>query len=1008
MKPLKLGVLLLPFILSNVAGSLYSAIVDPVPEPIEYSDLILDLEDWVQLPQSPGGGGGRARLSVMRYLPDGRLFVNDQRGIIYEIDEGQSSVYFNLRLRLSNFVDQPGLGTGFHSFAFHPDFPSNGKLYTMHSEPWNAGPADFKGPIVNPSSGGQMSVISEWTTANPGGATFSGTRRELFRVYFPGTIHAGQEIAFNPNAVEGGGDYGILYILLGEGGSYLKGLWENEQRLDSPMGTVFRIDPLGVGSANGQYGIPADNPFANSSDPAVLPELYALGFRNPHRIIWDRGGEGRAYIGDIGERQLEEINLLEAGNDYGFPQREGTFRLDPTRPNENETIYDLPLNDEEFGYTYPVAQYDHGEGRAIALGPVYRGQLAPELEGYLLLGDIVSGRIFIVEEGSLVQGQQRQVEEVRLRRNGIQGALTSFVGSSRADLRFGTGPDGEVYVMTKTDGWIRRVSGASYVSSGITTNPSTWTQISDFSDIAEGVELWVDGESRSAELDPDPYGGAENSVMKLWGDGTSVQFDVPAIPMLGSGSVYFRFALESEASKVLIYGSEAGGLSGASVILSFDGDGEVRVNDGGSSVAISDQLTDRVWYECWILFFQEDEGYRLYLRGGDWTAATLLASNIGRVGSGGSLNKLLMRLVQSGTGIPAAYLDDLYVDVENGNLSSPVPGDWKLISNFESSNSLEEWNFLQLSGSVTGPIAGNSVSLLMESGGNQALSIAHTPLSGDRLYAWVNLPERIEVSDEATVYFRTRVEDFSTNQVWGLVNVTSEEFIEAGFVGFEAIGRWTDEGGTPRLLIRDGDVYNAASGSFVAQKWYEVWLHVRNGGQASGGQTYDCYIKDYESSMSPELVYSDADFRNARETSIGILALVANRGEIGKTGAVLYDDYFLADGLRLDSPLSDLMGWPLPRGFFGESADTLFEGWLYVDWLGWVLVQDFPWVYHGEQGHWFYATGSSEGQYWFYDQEWGWYYTGPSFYPYLYTPDRGWIYYYGRFGNVRITRVVGG
>ena len=269
----------------------------------------------------------------MRWLDDGRLFVNDQRGLIYEVQRGSSSLYFAVRDQLPNFIDAPGLGTGLASFAFHPDFATNGKLYTVHSEAGTSGTPDFKGPTAPINSSGQISVVSEWTAANPSGATFSGTRRELFRVYFPGTIHCAQEIAFNPNAGAGDPDYGKLYVCLGEGSSYLKGLWTNEHRLDSPMGTIFRIDPLGNDSANGNYGIPTDNPWVDSTDASVLKEIFAYGFRNPHRINWDTGGTHRFFVGDIGETRVEELNVLQAGGDYGFPGARGD--LSP-RPDQAE------------------------------------------------------------------------------------------------------------------------------------------------------------------------------------------------------------------------------------------------------------------------------------------------------------------------------------------------------------------------------------------------------------------------------------------------------------------------------------------------------------------------------------------------------------------------------------------------------------------------------------------------------------------------------------------------
>lgn len=475
---------------------------DPYRYPVSFGDRILELEDWAQIPDSTniGGGPGHARINIMRAIPNGRMYVNDQRGIIYEVEQGRVIPFLNVRERLPDFIDSPGLGAGLHAFAFHPDYLNNGKLYTVHTEPWNVGESDFKGPSTSPASGGVHGVVLEWTSLTPGSRLFSGDFREIVRIYFPGALHGIQEVAFNPNSAPGENDYGILYVLVGEGHAFQRGYWQDLQRLDSPLGTVMRVDPAGNNSSNGQYGIPSDNPWVDSQNPDVIRELYAKGFRNPHRITWDTQGTGRAYIGDIGENWVEEINLLEAGANYGFPNREGSFVLQADNPTQNDRIFELPENDPELGYTYPVAQYIHfpDAGNAIALGEVYRGSLLEEeLGGLLLFGDLWQGRVFGVQESELEQSRITPIEELRLRLNGTALNFRNFFGR-RSDMRMGIDNDGELYIFTKTDGMIRKVVGVERRGSGLFAGrrggrwiPSLgWVNDSRYPWVYSGVNGW--------------------------------------------------------------------------------------------------------------------------------------------------------------------------------------------------------------------------------------------------------------------------------------------------------------------------------------------------------------------------------------------------------------------------------------------------------------------------------------------------------------------------------------
>src|SRR5690606_2195863 len=113
--------------------------------------------------------------------------------------------------------------------------------------------------------------------------TFSGTATEMMRIAFGGRIHTVQQIGFNPTAEPGEADYGLLYLLVGDGGNGVDN--DNPQDLSTPHGTIFRIDPMGSDGRTGEYGIPSDNPFLD--DPEALPEIYAIGMRDPHRMSWD-------------------------------------------------------------------------------------------------------------------------------------------------------------------------------------------------------------------------------------------------------------------------------------------------------------------------------------------------------------------------------------------------------------------------------------------------------------------------------------------------------------------------------------------------------------------------------------------------------------------------------------------------------------------------------------------------------------------------------------------------
>jgi glucose/arabinose dehydrogenase len=315
-------------------------------------------------------------------------------------------------------------------------------------------------------------VVTEWTASDPTAAVFAGTYREVLRVAQPSWGHAIGMLAFNPNAAPGSPDHGKLYISMGDAGdnqSYLL----NGQALSNPYGKVLRIDPTAGGGAG--FTVPADNPFVGQ--PGAEATIWAHGLRNPQYLSWLRdslpgGGAGTMFIADIGEGDIEDVNTGVAGGNYGWSIREGTFATwrDPALGiGDVMGVFEL-AGGPEAGLRYPVAQYDHDEGRAIGSALIYQGAAVPGLAGRLVATDIVNGRLFVADVDGLVSDDDPDgvagFAELTTIVNGIEQPLLAALGTPRADARLGTDDAGNLYVVTKAGGQIFRVEAQAVPGPG--------------------------------------------------------------------------------------------------------------------------------------------------------------------------------------------------------------------------------------------------------------------------------------------------------------------------------------------------------------------------------------------------------------------------------------------------------------------------------------------------------------------------------------------------------------
>ena len=441
---------------------------DPFPTPIAATDGVITV-NFVEFATIPDINGEPARMMHMSDQPETRrLFVSDMRGLLYSLSYNGKTVTPYLDLRATTWgvsVQSAGSERGLQSFAFHPQFTERGtrgfgKFYTLVDSSNTAPPPDFV------PGGGQNThdlLLLEWSAKNPAAAAYDGSApRVLIRFEHPFSNHNGGQLAFNPLASPGSAEYGLLYVGSADGGSGGDPM-NLSQDLKSLFGKILRIDPLGSTSVNQQYGIPASNPFANDGNANTRAEIYASGVRNPQRLGWD-SKTGTMYVADIGQNIVEEVSPVTAGANLGWNKWEGSF----TFVNRNEVSLANPRSDPSM--VYPVVEYGQIDpllqSNSAATGViVYRHTAIKQLANLLIFGDNPSGEIFYVHADKLPKGGQDAIRRVLLDDNGVAKTLLQLITAkniaqgkkpaTRADLRFGQGPNGQVFLMNKRDGTIR-------------------------------------------------------------------------------------------------------------------------------------------------------------------------------------------------------------------------------------------------------------------------------------------------------------------------------------------------------------------------------------------------------------------------------------------------------------------------------------------------------------------------------------------------------------------------
>jgi glucose/arabinose dehydrogenase len=338
--------------------------------------------------------------------PDFVTHAPGEPGRVYIIEQGASGDFTNpgtgkiktLDLStgaISTFLEIPNMGAqgeqGLLGLAFHPDYANNGKFYVNYVE---------NNP--NPQNGvnvGTTKIVEYQRGAgpNPPPPTVSKTVLKLTQPY---NNHNAGWMAFSPQANDP-----YLYVTVGDGGSG-GDPHRNGQNPSNLFSTMLRLDIDAddfPADPDKNYAIPnrpgtIPNPFVSSAG-TERKEIWAYGLRNTWRASFDQNGD--LYMGDVGQRDWEEINFQPAnstgGENYGWCLREGADWSNPSQISCNDPAKGAPLpGDYPTEMVDPIYAFPRGSGAAITGGYVYRGPIS-ELNGKYIFAEYISGQIMALE-----------------------------------------------------------------------------------------------------------------------------------------------------------------------------------------------------------------------------------------------------------------------------------------------------------------------------------------------------------------------------------------------------------------------------------------------------------------------------------------------------------------------------------------------------------------------------------------------------------------------------------
>jgi glucose/arabinose dehydrogenase len=448
------------------------AAVDPIPLPGFQDEVVLS---------------GLTNPTTLRFANDGRVFVAEKSGMIKVFDnlsDPTPTVFADLRTKVHNFWDRGMLG-----LELHPNFPTTPFLYVAYTHdaaigqnaPRWGSPGSTSDPCPNPPGSTQDGCLASGRLSRlqASGNVMTGSEQvfiEDWCIQYPS--HSVGDLEFGPDGnlyMTGGDGASFSFIDYGQAGSPKNpcgdppsGVGGTQTPPTAEGGALrsqdlrTRTDPATLGGAvlrldpNTGAGLPS-NPFGSSSD-ANERRIIGYGLRNPFRMAF-RPGTDQIYLGDVGYRTFEEINVIPDANDpdfdnFGWPCYEGSPK---------QTGYDnLDLNicedlyDDSGAARNPLFQYRHempahsgdncktGTSSTTGVAFYEGGNYPSEYDGAMFMADYARDCIWVMRAGA----------------NGAPdpSTVTNFVEDAAGPVDLVIGPGGDLFYPAFNNGTIRRIS----------------------------------------------------------------------------------------------------------------------------------------------------------------------------------------------------------------------------------------------------------------------------------------------------------------------------------------------------------------------------------------------------------------------------------------------------------------------------------------------------------------------------------------------------------------------
>jgi glucose/arabinose dehydrogenase/endonuclease YncB( thermonuclease family) len=377
------------------------------------------------------GTNGLDRPTAFVFLPDGRILIAQQNGVVRVFKNGAllPTPFIDIQNRVNDFWDHGLLG-----IAADPNFATNGFVYLLYTYENNA--ADYEGK--------KSSRLARYTasgdTAAPntelvllGSVVGAGCESQLMADCIPSeySSHSIGNVKFASD--------GTLFVTTGDGSSFneVDDRALRAQNLDSLAGKMLRITNTGAGIST--------NPFWNGNPNANRSKVWAYGLRNSYRFNLQPGSDD-PYYGDVGWNSTEEISVAKKGANMGWPCYEGPAQQ---TGYASKSVCQALYNQGATAHREPLISWGHNFGgtccsSAATGGTFYSATAYPaQFQGAYFYADY--GKDWI------------RYLRVDANDNLVAGSDTGFATGAGGPVDLELGPDGNLYYLSIESQELRRI-----------------------------------------------------------------------------------------------------------------------------------------------------------------------------------------------------------------------------------------------------------------------------------------------------------------------------------------------------------------------------------------------------------------------------------------------------------------------------------------------------------------------------------------------------------------------